>query len=431
MAFTDEQVAQWFAQNKGASEADIAKAMASTGVDPAQVARVTGADPGYVAAQYNALTTAGPPSPSANVQAAPAPTLVNVPASPQASTVAASPQALAATVQDPTRTDTYTDDQVRQWIASNPRATEAQIAEAMRVSGVTPAQVARVINAPVDLVTQRFGQYAAAPSAPIADEGIAAAIPQPTFSDQLNNLFQANLGRAPTAREADIYSRDFRGQFGPSLESAFMERSAQEMGNRAATLQAAEAAQIEAAKPPPTPREIYQPQYLQYRMPGQTPFGGYYGMPGVGPYGGVYGIGTDQFNQQINPFMPALLNTRSFMQTRGRTPYGFNPGSMMANRPMFSPLTFQPSPSGYSGYNPFMGGMNPYGASPSFFGGQMNNMGMRSNPFMYGQPTQQRASPTPTPSASRPTQSVFQGSKTAMRRGGSVDLGIAAVPLMK
>lgn len=416
MAFTDEQVAQWFKNNPGASPAQVAQAMAVSGVDPAQVSRVTGADPGYVASQYEALTVAGPPSPSQPVQAAPAPTLVNAPAAPAPSTAAATPQAVNATVQRPTAAQTYTDDQVRQWLASNPRATEAQIAEAMRVSGVSPAQVARVINAPVELVSQRFTEILNPTPQPTQDQGIAAA-PQPTFSDQLNTLFQANLGRAPTAREADIYSRDFRGQFGPSLESAFMERSAQEMGNRAEALQAAEA---EAAKPAPTPREIYQPRYSQFRMPGQTPFGGYYGMPGVGPYGGVFGVGTEQFTQQANPFAFSRMGAQNMLQSRTRTPYGFRSNTQ------FGPLQFPQMPQRYSGYNPFMGGANPYGARPAAFGGQMAPMQaapMQANPFAAPQQT-------PTPAA-RPGKTVFQGSTAAARRGGRVDEGIAAVRLRK
>jgi hypothetical protein len=67
------------------------------------------------------------------------------------------------------------------------------------------------------------------------DPGIAGALPggQGTtplsFTDQLNALFQANLGRLPTEREASIYSKDFGGAFSPELEAAFMSRSTEEM----------------------------------------------------------------------------------------------------------------------------------------------------------------------------------------------------------
>ena len=423
MAFTDAQVAEWFRNNPGASETQIAQAMQVSGVDPSQVARVTGADPGYVAEQYRAVTTAGPPSPSAPVQAAPAPTLVNAPVAPAPSTAAASPQARNATVQVPT--ERFTDEQVMEWIQSNPRATEAQIADAMRTSGVSPAQVARVINAPVELVTQRFAQYTApaptqAPTQAPVDQGIAAAAP-PSFNEQLNTLFNQNLGRAPTEREASIYAKDFGGRFGPNLEQAFMDRSATEMANRAEGMKAMEEA---ANVPPPTPRQMYRAQYTPFRQPGQTPFGGYYGMPGVNPYGGVFGFGTEQFNQQTNPFAASRMAAQNALMSRAQTPYGFRPNTQ------FGTLGFQMTPPGYSGYNPFSGGANMYGMRPSAFGGQMSPMGMQTNPFTVAQQT---PTPTtaPTRAGARPGQSVFQGAKTAMRRGGSVDLGIRAVKLKR
>jgi hypothetical protein len=53
MTYTDEQVAQYFAENPGLSENQIAQVMRETGVSPEQVARVTQADPGYVSQRYN------------------------------------------------------------------------------------------------------------------------------------------------------------------------------------------------------------------------------------------------------------------------------------------------------------------------------------------------------------------------------------------
>jgi hypothetical protein len=72
--FTDAQVAQYFAENPGLNESQIAEAMRGTGVSPEQVARVTGADPGYVSQRYNQYLDlvdkstvrpfSGPPSPA-------------------------------------------------------------------------------------------------------------------------------------------------------------------------------------------------------------------------------------------------------------------------------------------------------------------------------------------------------------------------------
>jgi hypothetical protein len=53
MTYTDEQVAQYFIDNPGLNESQIAQVMSETGVSPEQVARVTGADPGYVSQQYD------------------------------------------------------------------------------------------------------------------------------------------------------------------------------------------------------------------------------------------------------------------------------------------------------------------------------------------------------------------------------------------
>jgi hypothetical protein len=53
MTYTDEQVAQYFAENPGLSENQIAQVMREAGVSPEQVARVTQADPGYVSQRYN------------------------------------------------------------------------------------------------------------------------------------------------------------------------------------------------------------------------------------------------------------------------------------------------------------------------------------------------------------------------------------------
>jgi hypothetical protein len=72
--FTDAQVAQYFAENPGLNESQIAEAMRGTGVSPEQVARVTGADPGYVSQRYDQYLdlvdqrtvrpVSGPPSPA-------------------------------------------------------------------------------------------------------------------------------------------------------------------------------------------------------------------------------------------------------------------------------------------------------------------------------------------------------------------------------
>jgi hypothetical protein len=230
------------------------------------------------------------------------------------------------------------------------------------------------------------------------DPGIAGALPggQGTtplsFTDQLNALFQANLGRLPTEREASIYSKDFGGTFSPELEAAFMSRSTEEMGNRQKGIKEAAdaAAKTETAKT--TAPGVYQPTYTSYRQEGQAPFGGYYAQPGVSPYGGVFGVGTEQFEQQSDPFSGAQARARSLISNR------------------LSPLTDN----------------IPIDArQPGAFGGDMAANGVAPSPFAY----RQTLSPNTLAAlaAEATPASEAAASEATMRRGGYIDQGIAAV----
>jgi hypothetical protein len=230
------------------------------------------------------------------------------------------------------------------------------------------------------------------------DPGIAGALPggQGTtplsFTDQLNALFQANLGRLPTEREASIYSKDFGGTFSPELEAAFMSRSTEEMGNRQKGIKEAAdaAAKTETAKT--TAPGVYQPTYTSYRQEGQAPFGGYYAQPGIGPYGGVFGVGTEQFEQQSDPFSGAQARARSLINNR--------------LTPLTDNVPIDPRP-------------------PAPFGGYVAANDVTPNPFAY------RQTLSPNTLAALATEatpaSEAAASEAPMRRGGYINQGITAV----
>jgi hypothetical protein len=230
------------------------------------------------------------------------------------------------------------------------------------------------------------------------DPGIAGALPggQGTtplsFTDQLNALFQANLGRLPDDREAKIYAKDFGGIFSPELEAAFMSRSTEEMGNRQKGIKEAAdaAAKTETAKT--TAPGVYQPTYTSYRQEGQAPFGGYYAQPGIGPYGGVFGVGTEQFEQQSDPFSGAQARARSLINNR--------------LTPLTDNVPIDPRP-------------------PAPFGGYVAANDVTPNPFAYRQtlsPNTLAALATEATSASEAA-----ASEAPMRRGGYINQGITAV----
>ena len=230
------------------------------------------------------------------------------------------------------------------------------------------------------------------------DPGIAEALPggQGTtplsFTDQLNALFQANLGRLPDEREAEIYAKDFGGTFSPELEAAFMSRSTEEMGNRQKGIKEAAdaAAKTETAKT--TAPGVYQPTYTSYRQEGQAPFGGYYTQPGISPYGGVFGVGTEQFEQQSDPFSGAQARARSLINNR--------------LTPLTDNVPIDPRP-------------------PAPFGGYVADNDVTPNPFAYRQtlsPTTLAALATEATSASEAA-----ASEAPMRRGGYINQGITAV----
>jgi hypothetical protein len=459
MAYTDEQVEQWFKNNLDASEVEIVRAMQVSGVDPAQVSRVTGADPGYVASRFEAFTTAGPPSPavspvvanpisltSAGTASLGQPTNVSSPANVFSPADYGPPSPIfdpAAEIQrmqaqrveaerlkqielerpivDP-RPQPYVDTAAQNLLGQFDQAMDAAMAsgdyanvanvmkEAEGLYGPSAySAVADYLNTNpryeglrgqvggATYTPENLQSFVSSIPAPV-DPGIAGALPggQGTtplsFTDQLNALFQANLGRLPTEREASIYSKDFGGTFSPELEAAFMSRSTEEMGNRQKGIKEAAdaAAKTETAKT--TAPGVYQPTYTSYRQEGQAPFGGYYAQPGIGPYGGVFGVGTEQFEQQSDPFSGAQARARSLINNR--------------LTPLTDNVPIDPRP-------------------PAPFGGYVAANDVTPNPFAY----RQTLSPNTLAAlaAEATPASEAAASEAPMRRGGYINQGITAV----
>jgi hypothetical protein len=454
MTYTDEQVAQYFIDYPGLNESQIARVMSERGVSPEQVARVTQADPGYVSQRYNQyLDLVDQARVSTNIPAASSSglTFLNAPRDtglrpssgvtgagagvvspgPPASVNPVSGLSLGApsNVTVGPQPEPYVDTAAQNLLGQFDQAMDAamvsgdyaNVANVMKEAeglygpsaysavadylntnpryeglrgqvGIDPSIEGGAAYTPENL--QSFVSSIPAP----VDPGIAGALPggQGTtplsFTDQLNALFQANLGRLPDDREASIYSKDFGGTFSPELEAAFMSRSTEEMGNRQKGIKEAAdaAAKTETAKT--TAPGVYQPTYTSYRQEGQAPFGGYYAQPGIGPYGGVFGVGTEQFEQQSDPFSGAQARARSLINNR--------------LTPLTDNVPIDPRP-------------------PAPFGGYVAANDVTPNPFAY----RQTLSPNTLAAlaAEATPASEAAASEAPMRRGGYINQGITAV----
>jgi hypothetical protein len=98
--------------------------------------------------------------------------------------------------------------------------------------GFTPDQVATYVNENAANLELPAGFGVTGENIATLYPGYVAPPAPLSFTDQLNALFQTNLGRLPDEREAEIYAKEFGGTFSPELEAAFLSRSTEEMGNR-------------------------------------------------------------------------------------------------------------------------------------------------------------------------------------------------------
>ena len=123
-----------------------AKAMDQYGVTPAQMASATGMDVGAVQSRYNAAT-------GANTGAT---TQTGNTATTQTGNVATTQTGNVATTQTGGAASTPTTQEIKNWLAANPRATDAQIAAAMNQYGVSPTQMAAATGLSLADVQNRY-----------------------------------------------------------------------------------------------------------------------------------------------------------------------------------------------------------------------------------------------------------------------------------
>jgi hypothetical protein len=415
MAYTDEQVEQWFKNNLDASEVEIVRAMQVSGVDPAQVSRVTGADPGYVASRFEAFTTAGPPSPAVS------PVVANpISLTPEGTASLGQPTNVSSPANVFSPADYGPPSPIFDPAAEIQRM-QAQRVEAERLKQI---ELERPIVDPrpqpyVDTVAQnllgRFdqemdaamvsGDYANVANVMKEAEGLYGPATYSTVADYLNtNPRYEGLrgqvgGAAYTPENLQSFVSSIPAPVDPGIAGALP-------GGPGDTGAGAGAGAGPGAGPGDTgagagagpgsaaasPSRVYQPTYTSYRQEGQAPFGGYYTQPGISPYGGVFGVGTEQFEQQSDPFSGAQARARSLINNR------------------LTPLTDN----------------IPIDArQPGAFGGDMAANGVAPSPFAY----RQTLSPNTLAAlaAEATPASEAAASEATMRRGGYIDQGIAAV----
>ena len=377
MAYTDEQVEQWFKNNLDASEAEIVRAMQVSGVDPAQVSRVTGADPGYVASRFEAFTTAGPPSPAVSpVVANPISLTPEGTASLGQPTNVSSPANVfspadygpPSPIFDP-RPEPYVDTVAQNLLSRFDQEMDVAMASGDYANVANVMKEAEGLYGPATYTTvadylntnpryeELRGQVGGAAYTPENLQSFVSSIPAPVDPSIAGAVPTGPAGALPTDPAESVPA----GPDGPGSAAA-------------------------------SPSRVYQPTYTSHRQEGQAPFGGYYAQPGVSPYGGVFGVGTEQFEQQSDPFSGAQARARSLINNR--------------LTPLTDNVPIDPRP-------------------PAPFGGYVAANDVTPNPFAY----RQTLSPNTLAAlaAEATPASEAAASEAPMRRGGYINQGITAV----
>jgi hypothetical protein len=127
MAVTTQDIQNWLAQNPGASDATIAAAMNQYGVTPQQMSEATGVPLEQVQSRYDAVMQPAP-----------------------------QPMSPAPTTPPPPQKPNITTQDIQNWFAQNPGASDVTIANAMKQYGVTPQQMSQATGVPVDQVISRY-----------------------------------------------------------------------------------------------------------------------------------------------------------------------------------------------------------------------------------------------------------------------------------
>jgi hypothetical protein len=522
MTYTDEQVEQWFKNNLDASEVEIVRAMQVSGVDPAQVSRVTGADPGYVASRFEAFTTAGPPSPAVSPVVANSISLTpeGTASLGQPTNVSSPANVFSPADYGPPSKNVY---DFNRLIRDNEFGKAGELATGL---GFAPEDIQSYLNdtnvfpefggnveldtvqsfvppppAPdpqpyVDTVAQnllgRFdqemdaamasGDYANVANVMKEAEGLYGPATYTTVADYLNTnpRYEGLRGQVGGAAYTPENLQSFVSSIpapvdpgiagalpgGPGDTGAGAGAGAVPTGP-AGALPAGPAGSVPAGPAGPgsaaaSPSRVYQPTYTSYRQEGQAPFGGYYAQPGIGPYGGVFGVGTEQFEQQSDPFSGAQARAQEMIRNRispSTVPLNFDASQVdpvgafnlsmaegrfedaaqIAQRAGYSPdIVSEYVSSNRSGLNlpsdfsmteqdfASLYSTTGFPRQPAAFGGSMSSMGTPSNPFIYRQSLSPLPLPVPEAVSVAETVPASEGSAT-MRRGGYINQGITAV----
>jgi hypothetical protein len=225
--FTDAQVAQYFANNPGLSENQIAQVMRETGVSPEQVARVTQADPGYVSQRYADLAPAPAPAavdPVAQKYVNDFNALINQGNYEDAARLVKSAElagygedayraaavALDANTNLPPELNFLNAEGIANIKSFVDQATKPLVSDAGAGFGE------KTINAGMDNYVRSDLPYTQATVAK-------------SFDEQLNELANQNFGRSLTPAEMETYRTDFRGELNDANISDFLKRSQKEI----------------------------------------------------------------------------------------------------------------------------------------------------------------------------------------------------------
>jgi hypothetical protein len=146
MAVTSAQIIDFLLANPGMSDAQIVSAMDQYGVSPAQMAQAVGLPVTEVQQRYEAVVA--PPAPIPTATPAPAP---------------------------------VTNEQIIEFLTTNPTLSDAAIVGVMQEYNVSPTQLAQAVGLPVNDIQQRYDAVVAPPVLPTAPV-VAPTTPAPVVA---------------------------------------------------------------------------------------------------------------------------------------------------------------------------------------------------------------------------------------------------------
>ena len=129
---TDQEIVKFLTDNPNTTDAQIAKIMQDTGLNPADIARATGSKVEDVTSRYEAATAPAAPTGIATLAAPPVET------------------------PPPTTPAKPSDAEIVKFLTDNPKVSDADIAKIMDNTGLKPEDIARATGSKVEDVTARY-----------------------------------------------------------------------------------------------------------------------------------------------------------------------------------------------------------------------------------------------------------------------------------